>query len=287
MADFEIARAEFAEQVAALLGVVDIIDAVARRPVEEVLDPPLPEVPRTGQNTISAAAIVMLAARFEEYIRQQVQEYCQGMIAEIEHLEPQVKTKLLKVYWRGGVSRLNRIDPNDGTWASDARASLQALIRFPVDYDFGGFDSRLVTEHDNNMRWDTVLELSGRVGIKKLADRLFKHSNLRDACGVQKSAHMTDSLRQKLNDFYQLRNTIVHSISQASGIGRSIVEEWCAFFGHVSDAVSVAFGVAFHEFAEELKVKEEGVERRSTEGDGADAAMSAGPGDVATLILDP
>lgn len=255
MVDFQIARAEFKEQTSALLGVIDIIDAVAQRPSESPTHSPLPAVPRGGQNTISSASIVLLAAHFEEYIRQQVQEYSQAIINHISNLEEDARVKFLRVYWRGGVSRLNRLDPGDLDWASDARSSLHSLTKFPIDDDSDHIDTRLVTEHENNMRWETITELTGRVGIKTLSDRIFGHSPLRDHCDVQKRSDMASSMRKELNSFYKLRNTIVHSISQSTGIGRSIVDKWCIFLELFAEAFSIALEQALNEFNTDIEFK--------------------------------
>jgi hypothetical protein len=166
---------------------------------------------------MAAAAVVLLASHFEEYVRQQVEEYAKGMMTEYAHLPNDVREKLVDTYWRAGSGRLSRIRPSGNPlWASTAEPLLRALVGYPVGNDVGSFIANVICEHDNNMRWDTITEMTGRVGIKKLADLMFKSAKLKAKLNINSKGQFASELKQQLNQFYSLRNGIAAFIHEAA-----------------------------------------------------------------------
>lgn len=178
MPDFRSAAAEFDRQADILELLLAAIDACARN----VADVPtivggvtIPTIPRGGQNTMAAAAVVLLASHFEEYVRQQVEEYAKAIVDEYTHIEDALRKKLIDAYWRCGSNRLSRIRPgHDSDWAVGANGTLKGLIDYPVNGITNQFIARMISEHENNIRWDTISELLGRVGIRKLSNLLHR-----------------------------------------------------------------------------------------------------------------
>jgi hypothetical protein len=114
------------------------------------------------------------------------------------------------------------------------------------------FKAKLLCEHDNNMRWDTILELCSRVGVKSLSDLLYKSKPLRTVLGDCKKADFSPQLQRKINEFYELRNGVVHSIAQNSGIGPSVSSSWAAFFRAFTTALAEALKEAYGKLEAEL-----------------------------------
>jgi hypothetical protein len=187
MPDFRIGDAEFDRQATILGTLVETIEISSKQDgiaKHHIAGSELPIIPRGGQNTMAAAAVVLLAAHLEEYIRQQVEEYAKGIILEYDHLETDFKGKLIDTYWRSGSGKLARIRPrSDPFWTSTAEPLLQTLIAYPVGGDATHFLAAVICEHENNMRWGTVAELTGRVGVKNLASLLYKSAELRSNLG--------------------------------------------------------------------------------------------------------
>jgi hypothetical protein len=256
MPDFEVADAEFDRQATILETLVATIDISARQDgiTRHVFGgEELPIIPSGGQNTMAAAAVVLLAAHFEEYVRQQVEEYATAMIAEHAHLTDDFRDRLTDVYWRAGSSRLNRIRPRGNPlWASSAGSLLRALLGYPVEENIGEFIADVISEHENNMRWETITELTGRIGVKKLSDLMFKSSGLKNEIGNLRRDEFAFSLRKKLNDFYNIRNGIVHSITQNIGIGATVFRNWAEFFKVFATAFATALAESFALFTTEV-----------------------------------
>lgn len=257
MPDFKLADAEFDRQAAILEALVGAVDFIGMQNPSEPLtigNVSLTALPPGSQNTMAASAMVLLAAHFEEYIRQQVEEFAGAAVAEYAHMEIEHQEKWLDNYWRAGSNRLNRIRPKgDSAWATGAQTLLLSLLEYPVRQNVGYFIANMLAEHDNNMRWDTISEITARVGVQKLSDRLFKSAVLKTEVGNPKKDLFTPSLRAKLNEFYTARNGIVHSISQNAGIGPTIFHSWIRFFRVFTTAFANAMEECHTEFAAKME----------------------------------
>jgi hypothetical protein len=128
MPDFRTAAAEFdrqAEILEALLATIDVCARSASGIPTLIVGVPIPRIPRGGQNTMAAAAV-----------------------------------KLIDAYWRCGSNKLARIRPrHDSDWIVGASGTLKSLIDYPVNGVATQFVARMISEHENNMRWDTITEL--------------------------------------------------------------------------------------------------------------------------------
>ncbi|TPL31576.1 hypothetical protein FJ945_02450 [Mesorhizobium sp. B2-4-9] len=203
---------------------------------------------------MAAAAIVLLAAHFEEYVRQQVEEYAKGVIVEYAFLKSEFKEKLMDTYWRSGSGKLSRIKPKGfPAWVGLAEPVMRALIEYPIGTNMLSFQAKLVSEHENNMRFDTMAELCGRVGITKLGELMYKSKPLRDTVNSPSKDQFNITLQRQVSEFYELRNGIVHSISQNTGVGATVFNQWAAFFRLLTTAFSDALNEAFQKFDKEIE----------------------------------
>jgi hypothetical protein len=254
MPDFSIANAEFARQGEILRLLITTIEISSKQDGIQkhvIAGLELPLIPPDGKNTMAASAVVLLAAHFEEYIRQQVEEYAKGVVQEYAHLDETFKTKLISTYWRAGTGKISRIYPKgDLSWIGPAKTMLEGLIAYPVGGDINSFVAAMLCEHENNMRWDTITELSARVGVNKLSDRMFKSARLKSNLGTVRKDQFASDVRDKLSEFYDLRNGLVHSISQNIGIGFTVFSGWAEFLTVFADAFAEGLVACFQEFAE-------------------------------------
>ena len=131
---------------------------------------------------------------------------------------------------------------------ADAEALLRGLVEYPVIGNVLEFRSEYICTHDNNMRWDTVRELAGRVGVKSLGDLMFKSRQLKDVLDNPRKDRFTPTIQRKMNSFYELRNGIVHSISHNSGVGATIFEAWSRFFRIFTTAFASSLNASFKLF---------------------------------------
>jgi hypothetical protein len=202
---------------------------------------------------MAAAAVVLLPAHFEEYIRQQVAEYADAVMSEYLHLADDFRDRFIDAYWRAGSGKLNQIRPRiDPMWTSSAEPLLRALLGYPVGSDIASFLPVIISTHDSHMRWDTITELTGRVGVKSLSELMFKSAKLKAHIGVPRKSDFGSELRRRLNDFYTARNGIVHSISQNVGMGATVFKSWAEFFRLFTTAFADALDESFNQFTADV-----------------------------------
>lgn len=76
--------------------------------------------------------------------------------------------------------------------------------------------------------------------------------------GSPKTDTRTLQIRTKLNDFYELRNGIIHSILQNTGIGAATFSQWVQFFRIFAPAFVDALNEAHSKFSAEVAVTKAG-----------------------------
>jgi hypothetical protein len=95
------------------------------------------------------------------------------------------------------------------------------------------------------MRLETLLMLCKRVLIKNMPDLLWADQRLRTELGAPSNKELFRvELRRKFNEFYELRNGLVHAIEQNIGVGQTIVTSWTSFFDVFCSALADAFEAA-------------------------------------------
>lgn len=188
-------------------------------------------MPKRSTTTSRNAGIVLLAAHFEEYIRQQIEEYAKGVVISYNNLEINFREKLVDSYWRSAASKLSRIRPKGSSnWANVAQQTLNNLLAYPVNGNTSQFDYKLISEHENNMRYETILELCKKLSISDVHTGMCRHTDFDNSIGNPHRDFRAREITRILNDFYELRNGIIHSIAQNVGVGQPTFQRWTEFF---------------------------------------------------------
>jgi hypothetical protein len=244
MTDFSVAEGEFLSQIETLRMLLDTVEIASRHDLDAPVMIGSDQLPIPGgsaKNTMAASAIVMLAAYFEECVRQHTEECANHIIQSSDHFDEDFSEHLMDCYWRASSARLGRIRPKgDPHWITTADPILRNLISYPISQDVGSFNAK------------TLSDLTGRVGVKRLSDRLYEDIDLREHAQISRRDETKRELQKQINAFYILRNSIVHDISQNAGIGRSIVEEWMKFFSLFIKALTTALSASMVDFDGEI-----------------------------------
>ena len=162
------------------------------------------------------ASILLLAATFEEFVREMARAYARSVIAAATSYD-RIPTKLASVAWRRTMESLARIaiNPNEAVRES---AFSEAHTKFSVVYQFcrGDITQDIYQDlihNENNMRPGEI-------------NSLFKISNLNNVCLLASdSDHLKELFDEKevgkvhglllkaLEAFFERRNQVAHSIS--------------------------------------------------------------------------
>jgi len=185
-------------------------------------------------NTANAMCIVFLASSFEEFFRELVSQ-CGVQLADSYSTVP-TETKLIArgSYWKACLDNLrftSRILTKDTPKTLDvdalskAKAILDSARGFVMLDDGKSIEGKILSHHGRNFRPYVVEEIAARIGVKKILRKASDSNRLRRHFGVATVAEVEPNLIAKLNDFYQTRNDIVHSLSSSTGFGVDYVND--------------------------------------------------------------
>jgi hypothetical protein len=79
--------------------------------------------------------------------------------------------------------------------------------------------------------------MASRLGIKNLIDEVADCSKLRSRFGVSTKKAAAEKLRGKLDEFYDRRNIIVHSLNGTSGYAVNIIIDYTDLFEEVAESI--------------------------------------------------
>jgi hypothetical protein len=159
MTDFRTAEAEFKRQLNVFRALNESIVLCGRQDPSlptEIAATPLPILQPGSQNTMAAATLVLLAAHFEEYVRQLIEEYAGALSANIAFIPPRDLEEVVDFYWSASQSMLARIKPKGNpNWATTAQPLAQRIIESQF------YKIRLIFTHVRfaNMTTTCVLKL--------------------------------------------------------------------------------------------------------------------------------
>jgi hypothetical protein len=204
--------------------------------------------PTTSVNT-NAMAMVFLASSYEEFVREEVSECARLLCSKYVSLPDSVRHSIRNAYWGTTLQKLghNRAILTKSTPKSPdpvsigkIRLMLESAQLFVVGDDPTRIDASTTTHHSNNFRPHVVDEISSRVGVPNLISRTAEGQRIKSHFGVATSAAAAALLRPKLDEFYDRRNEIVHSLNSTVGYGVDYVLDWITLFEHVADSMKNA-----------------------------------------------
>ena len=184
------------------------------------------------------AATLLLAAMFEEFIRQQVRAIFVAKATSACSLEVFPK-KIAGVVWRRSLERLSRASLDD--LSSDPRSlneKLKAVVDFCVAKDVTADVSDAVIHNEQNMRPEEMNSLFNRVGVSNMCARSCAHAPLMAFLGCETEGSADAELRARLEDFFRRRNEIAHAVQLNSSSGPPALALDIALFRHFGEAIA-------------------------------------------------
>jgi hypothetical protein len=206
--------------------------AVIAEEFEQELDAIMTLVQPAGRDEASArtrvaganAAVLLLAATFEEYVRELAREYARSIVAAAPSYD-RLPPKLASVAWKRtmeGLARLH-LDRKTDVFSRESIFS-DAQTRFTITYDFCRGDLTKDIYHDlihneNNMRpqeLNALFKLSGLGNVCMLAAG---DHGLKELFGVEEDALAHARLLSGVEDFFDRRNRTAHELRAMSSAG--------------------------------------------------------------------
>lgn len=208
--------------------------------------------PTTSNNT-NSMALVFLASSYEEFVREEISECARLLCSKYLTLPDQVRHAVRNSYWTTTLQRLGlmrsiltKVDPRtpDSVVLTKIRPMLDVAQLFVVGDDPSRIDAATTVHHSNNFRPNVVDDIGKRVGVPNLIKRTAEGSRIKTYFGVATAAAAASHLQPKLDEFYDRRNEIVHSLSSTSGYGVDYVLDWITLFEVVADSMKDALSRA-------------------------------------------
>lgn len=197
------------------------LDAI-RILVQASADPALgkPRARVAGAN----AAVLLLAATFEEFIRQLARAYAKAVVDACESYE-RLPAKLATVAWRRtleAIARL-RLDPQISNFSREGMFA-DALTRFTTVYEFckGDLSQDIYQElihNENNMRPQEINGLFNLSGLKNICMLASSSQDLMNFVNEVEPGKANARVVELIEDFFERRNQIAHSINAMRSSG--------------------------------------------------------------------
>lgn len=165
------------------------------------------------------AATLLLAAVFEEYVRQLVKAAFREKSNCAKGIQDFPKDIAAKV-WRRALEMLAYVEMEDmEANPRDYEARLAAIVAFSLKKDINSDVGEALAHNQNNMRPEQLAQLFNQIGVKKIMQKSCEDQDMLDYLGSDNTDQGRDYLAAALNDFFKRRNYIAHAIQLNSSSG--------------------------------------------------------------------
>lgn len=191
---------------------------------------PLREIVQSGQASGSTArarvasvhaATLLLAATFEEFVREMAREYAIQVVAKANSISD-LPDALLETAWRRTFDKFAKNKPAGRTKrealeisAMQARPIIDALCTF-IEGDIGQNIFDYLIHNENNMRAGEINSLFKVGGLSNICADVCKKTQLKEFFETEEDGKAHGELLSALEVFFERRNQIAHSLNSAS-----------------------------------------------------------------------
>lgn len=187
---------------------------------------------KTVKARLAAAnsATLLVAATFEEFVREMAREYARAVVTNTESFE-RLPPKLASTAWKRTMDDLSklRFDGDQAGGAGTENAFGAAQVRFTVIYDFCKGDLtqdiyRDLIHNENNMRPSELNSLFKVSGLGDVCKKLSDKQPLLEVFGETEPGKAHGKLIAGLEDFFERRNAIAHALNPGRSSGPAQID---------------------------------------------------------------
>lgn len=227
---FEVITEEFLEDAEAIRTIVSILD----------------EKKGVAKARVAAAnsATLLLAATFEEFVRQMAKEYARYAVAKAGAVE-KLPVKIIPVAWKRTMDNLARIKfAQESNGDSRNSTFLEAQSKFAVVHDFcrGDLTQDIYDElihNDNNMRPGEINSLFRVSGLGDMCNLLSGTVEILQFTGESEQGKSHGRVKSLIEDFFERRNGIAHSLNHGSSSSPQEIAKDLEFFSVFAKAMQL------------------------------------------------
>jgi hypothetical protein len=226
--EFELILEDFEAELVAIEGMIASLSAVGSKS------------PARARIAGANAATLLLAATFEEFVRQEVRATFVARAATASSIED-FSPKIAGVVWRRSLERLSKEPLEDlARDPSGLDDRLRATVGFCIQKNLKSDVSDAVAYNDNNMGPGELNRLYKQLGLKDACGKVADCPPLIKFLGCDTPGKADALLRARLEDFFVRRNTIAHAIQLNSSSGAPALTSDIEFFRELARALAVA-----------------------------------------------
>ncbi|QBJ15515.1 hypothetical protein EYD00_18925 [Agrobacterium sp. 33MFTa1.1] len=189
------------------------------------------------------SAILLMAATFEEFIRQMGRQFAKDLVTQTKDPK-KLPRKLPATAWRRTLEHLARekIDTG-GTSLSLEHISASSRLKFDTVCSFLGGDVsqdiyKMLIHNDNNMRPNEINSIFSVCGLSDVCNLVCKHEVMKEHYGLQEQGKVHGQFVTSLNDFMEMRNDIAHALNVDSSVGAETVYKFADEFKALAVALA-------------------------------------------------
>lgn len=164
-------------------------------------------------------ATLLLAAVFEEFIRQEVKATFKEKTRRAKNFDDLPK-KMTSVVWKRSLEILARTPFEEVE--SDVRLSdskISAIVSFCLKRELGADVSDSIAHNDNNMKTSQLNGLFNGIGIQSVCSKACEDKGLIDFLGCENAGKANSEFSARVDEFFKRRNAIAHAIKIGSSSG--------------------------------------------------------------------
>ncbi len=178
----------------------------------------------------SNASMLLLAASFEEFIRELAKEFCIRLIRSAASFGD-LPGEMASAAWERCLQILRGLRYGKPDFDSlSATASIRVLDGFCLRQEVGADVSELIGYNQNNMRIKEINDIFRRVGISDVCGCVGRRDPIIEFFGAASGNVAHAKFVSHIEEFYETRNEIAHSIGSLRMSGSVQISRHLDFF---------------------------------------------------------
>ena len=180
------------------------------------------ETPRVRLAAANSATL-LVAATFEEYIRQSAREYARLVVSNARSFAD-VPNKLYATAWRRSLERLAKIsfDIEDQTARSARILTARSAFIEVQEFVCGDLTRDVFSDlihNENNMRPHEINSMFKIAGLRDVCAKLCEMDPIKDYFGESENGKAHGKFVSAIGEFMERRNGIAHALNSGSSTG--------------------------------------------------------------------
>ncbi|MFC3165305.1 MAE_28990/MAE_18760 family HEPN-like nuclease [Ciceribacter thiooxidans] len=229
--EFSVIYEEFAENLEALKAVVTAFSTPGAG---------------SGKTRVAAAnsATLLLAATFEEFVREMARAYAKAVIASCATIDD-VPMKFIKHVWSRYVDGFAKMQFDNKIKREESISAAHSRFTLFHEFSLGDLSKDIYKElihNENNMRPQQINNLFTISNLSNLCLQISETYPLSGHFNSPDQGKIHGLLLDDLNDFMQRRNDVAHAIAMSSSSGSDQLAKDIEFLRCIGEAMSITLG---------------------------------------------